>query len=308
MTKWISAARCAPLFGVLVATTSCGGSDDAQRAADAAERAADAAQEAAEAARAAATAAQAAVQLATQSANVGQSTGAGGTSSTTGTGGSPAVVTVRPPTGPGIASACVAPPGVSTTPATIPEALGLLNSLPKPTTIECFLQTLSRPLALYLTSSTQSLQPATGGARSPRTFVLRGALEMSIVLDGPASSTLELAYRPVPGRSIKTEILFPLAKDVTPERFFDRVVIGGNATECGNCHVAETQEAFDGFPEGVFVSDVIPPYAIFEVSLDSLRNERATCDEQAEPQRCSLLSALLDFGDVQSGQLGNAGL
>jgi hypothetical protein len=138
--------------------------------------------------------------------------------------------------------------------------------------------------------------------------VLRGALEMSIVLDGPASSTIEMAYRPVPGRSIKTEILFPLAKDVTPERFFDRVLIGGNATECGNCHVAETQEEFEGFPDGVFVSDVIPPYSIFEVSLDSLRTERTTCNEQAEPKRCAMLSALLDFGDVQSGQLGNPGL
>jgi hypothetical protein len=186
--------------------------------------------------------------------------------------------------------------------------MGLLNSLPKPTTLECFLQTLSRPLALYMTSSTQSLQPATGGERSPRTFVLRGALEMSIVLDGPAMATLEIAYRTAPERSIKTEILFPVARDVTPERFFDRVIVGSESTECGNCHVAEGKEDFEGFPDGVFVSDVIPPYEIFEVSLDRLRLEGTTCNAGSEPQRCALLSALLDHGDVQPGQLGNPGL
>jgi hypothetical protein len=285
---------------------SCGGSDDAQRAADAAERSAEAAQQAADSAQTAATAAQNALQRLNAGAPVATVPGSG-------TGGSPSTTlpenTLRPPaSGVPAGTVCVAPPGVSTTPSTIPEALGLMNSLPKPTTLECFLQTLGRPLSLYMTSSEQSLQPAVGGARSPRTFVLRGSLEMSIVLDGPASSTLEMGYRPTPGRSIKTEILFPLAKDVTPERFFDRVLVGGEATECGRCHVAETQEDFEGFPDGVFVSDVIPPYSIFEVSLDALRTEGATCDETAEPQRCALLAALLDHGDVRQGQLGNPGL
>lgn len=181
-----------------------------------------------------------------------------------------------------------------------------MNALPKPTTLSCFLESLERPLALYMTSSSQSLQPSPG-ARSPRTFVLRGQLEMSIVLAGNASETLEIAYRPTPKRSIKSEILFPLQTSVDMAHLFDRVLVG-SSTECGNCHTGEVEEDFDGFPDGAWESAVIDPYEMFNVTLDDLRTENTKCDPSTEPDRCSMLSALLDHGPVQAGELGNAGL
>ena len=86
-------------------------------------------------------------------------------------------------------SGCRPALGVSGSPTTISEALILINTLPKPTTLACFLEALDRPLTLYMTESDRSLQPSPG-PRSPRTFVLRGDLEMSFVVEGLARDTL----------------------------------------------------------------------------------------------------------------------
>jgi hypothetical protein len=192
--------------------------------------------------------------------------------------------------------------GVSGSPKTISDAIILINTLPKPTSLECFLQALDRPLTLYMTSSDQSLQPAPG-PRSPRTFVLRDDLEMSIVFEGLASNTLEFGYRPEISRSIKTEIIFPVTRDLSEDTIFDRIVKTPRTTECGACHVGEAHEEYPGFPAGVYVSDVNPPYDIFEVKIDSLKEEASSCDKVAEPYRCGLLSAIFDYGDTVQGVL-----
>ena len=195
--------------------------------------------------------------------------------------------------------------GVSGSPTTIPEALILLNTLPKPTSLACFLEALDRPLTLYMTESDQSLQPSPG-PRSPRTFVLRGDLEMSIVFEGKASDTLEFGYRPEISRSIKTEIVFPVTRDVSESTIFDRIRQTERTTICGNCHVDEQHVEFPGFPTGVYESDVFEPYELYEVKLETLKNEASICDKAAEPYRCELLSALFDHGDTLQGKLRGA--
>jgi hypothetical protein len=192
--------------------------------------------------------------------------------------------------------------GVSGRPATISEAIILLNTLPKPVTLACFLQALDRPLTLYMTKSDDSLQPSPG-ERSPRTFILNGDLEMSIVLDGDARNTLEFGYRPESTRSIKAEIEFPLTADVSERRLFDRVQVTERTTKCGACHVGEAKEEFPGFPLGVFASDVIMPFDMDAVTIDSMKAEHAACDPATEEYRCGLLSALFDQGEVVPGFL-----
>jgi hypothetical protein len=178
----------------------------------------------------------------------------------------------------------------------------LLNTLPKPTSLACFLEALERPLTVYMTKSNQSLQPSPG-ARSPRTFILRGDFEMSIVLEGEASNTLEFGFRPTPSRSIKTEIVFPVTRDVSEDTIFSRIQVTPRTTICGACHVGEEHRDFPGFPAGVFESDVFAPFDLEEVSVDSLRPEAESCDEVAEPYRCGLLAALFDHGELVQGKL-----
>ena len=195
--------------------------------------------------------------------------------------------------------------GVSGSPTTISEALILINTLPKPTTLACFLEALDRPLTLYMTESDRSLQPSPG-PRSPRTFVLRGELEMSFVFEGLASDTLEFGFRPEISRSIKTEIVFPITKDLSEATIFDRVRQTDRTTVCGNCHVDEQHVDFPGFPSGVFESDIFEPFEFEEVKLDALKAEVPICDKTAEAYRCELLSALFEHGDTLQGKLRGA--
>lgn len=193
---------------------------------------------------------------------------------------------------------CTTPSGVSGSPSTLPEAMALLNALPRPTTLACFLEALERPLRVYMTSSNQSLQPSPG-ARSPRVFVVNEPMVMSIVLEGDAKSTLELGYRTTQTRSIKTELIFPLQREVTFANLFDGVKDGdGRVTRCSACHTSEMQFFDTNLQAEVYESDLYPPFEVYEVDPASLRTENETCDAAAEPDRCALLSALYDHGEV----------
>lgn len=193
---------------------------------------------------------------------------------------------------------CQAPSGVSGTPRNLPEAVALLNALPRPTSLACFLEALDRPLRLYLTSSDQSLQPSPG-ARSPRIFVVNEPMVMSIVLEGEAATTLEIGYRTTPTRSIKTELIFPLQTQVTFANLFDGVKDGdGRVTRCSACHTSEQQFFDTELQAEVYESDLYPPFEVYEVDVASVRAENESCDPAVEPERCELLSAIFDHGDV----------
>jgi hypothetical protein len=200
---------------------------------------------------------------------------------------------------------CQTPSGVSGSPRTLPEAVDLLNALPRPTTLACFLEALERPLRVYMTRSNQSLQPSPG-ARSPRIFVVNEPMVMSIVLEGEAAATLELGYRTTQTRSIKTELIFPLQQEVNFVNLFDGVKQDDNerVTRCSQCHTSETQFFDPVLQADVFESDLYPPFEIYEVDVPSMVAENESCDAAAEPERCELLSAIFDHGDVVAAPQG----
>jgi hypothetical protein len=197
---------------------------------------------------------------------------------------------------------CRAPDGVSARPRNLTEAVTLMNSLPRPTTLPCFLEALERPLQVYMTRSDQSLQPSPG-VRSPRTFIINEPMVMSIVFEGEAHVTLELGYRTAETRSIKTELVFPLVQDVTFDTLFDHVK-EGIGTRCGNCHTGEEESFNDEIQAIVYESDLYPPFEVYEVDLESVRAESTSCDAATEPDRCALLSGLFDHGDVVAAPQG----
>jgi len=196
---------------------------------------------------------------------------------------------------------CSAPAGVSSAPRNVEQAVALMNSLPKPTSLECFIESLARPLEVYATSSDLSLQPA-DGTRSPRTFIVQGDLVMSIVANPEFSKLLEIGYRSAPGRSMKGEIAFPLTVDVTASSILARIRVG-DVSICGGCHGAETRPIDSFFADGAFESAVAVPLSPFEVDLESLRQEAAACEPASEPQRCAVLGALFDHGEVVPSRL-----
>jgi hypothetical protein len=194
-------------------------------------------------------------------------------------------------------SRCATPNGVNGRPTTLQEAVILMNTLPRPTTLACFLEALERPLQVFMTSSNQSLQPSPG-PESPRIFVVNEPLVMSIVPVGSASVTLELGYRTQPRRSIKTEIVFPLTRDVTFDTFFDEV-LNGAVTRCSACHTSEVKVFDPALNIEVFESDIYEPFSpVYDVDVETVRAARAACDETVEPERCAILGGLFDHGDV----------
>ncbi len=201
-------------------------------------------------------------------------------------------VGMPPPTG---RQRCQPPPGFTGSPQTIDEAVALLNALPKPTSVSCFVESLDRPLTVFSTNSAFSAQPALS-TRSPRVFIRTGNLWSSIVIGDP-SHLLEFGYL-LPGtmRSIKGELKLPLEQPVAPSAPFDRVLYGGG-TACGLCHFHEAPAPLAGI-SNAFSSVAFKPRPETRVSLEALRLEAQTCSWQAEPERCEMLAAVFDGGAV----------
>lgn len=192
---------------------------------------------------------------------------------------------------------CRAPDGVSDSPQNTQQTLQLLNALPKPTTVACLVESLSRPLTIYATSSPFSAQPALS-VISPRVFIKLGSLWISVVIDGDSSYLVEFGDL-VAGeqpRSIKGELLLPVSEAVTPSAPYDRVK-EGTGTVCGLCHYDEHHEGSMLF-DTAFSSIAFRPRPDSRVSVEALRLQSQLCDWQVEPHRCEMLSAVFGGGDV----------
>lgn len=194
---------------------------------------------------------------------------------------------------------CEPPPGLGR-PATIEDVVALVNALPKPTSLPCVLESLERPLSLYATTSTAGAQPASG-PENPRIFVFSGNLVMSVVPQGEASATLELAYAIGDRRSIKAELAFPIDEALAPSAPYDQVDFGGGSS-CGVCHGGESRVESIDFATA-WASDVFQDEPDQALSLSFLRLSARECDPAAEPERCAMLDAIFGHGEVVPGDL-----
>lgn len=192
---------------------------------------------------------------------------------------------------------CRAPKGVSRKPRTIEAAVQLLNALPKPTSVACFVESLARPLSIVVTSSPFSAQPALS-KESPRVFIGIDQLWLSVVIDGESSYLIEFGFRPTADAltTVKGEVALPIAEALPPEAPYEHLLYGGG-TVCGFCHANEQPAANVDLP-GAFESEALRPRVESYVSVESLRSEHALCSWSETPHRCEMLSAIFDGGDV----------
>lgn len=200
---------------------------------------------------------------------------------------------------PVLARRCATPRGVSGRPRDIRETVALLNALPRPTSMACFVESLTRPLQVYFTSSGLSAQPATD-EDSPRTFIVNDRLFLAFVPDGPAQDLLEMGYRTAADRAIRAEIVFPLTRPVRAVDIADHIALTDRNTFCGNCHAQEAQTEDPFLQEQAFESSVIPPNPADEVALSAVRAAAERCDAAASAERCELLAALFGHGELRA--------
>jgi hypothetical protein len=176
------------------------------------------------------------------------------------------------------------------TPRSIAEAVAMLNAMPKPVTLPCFLETLERPIALQATMSVLSAQPAVG-KRSPRLFLFLDPLIASVVPDGTGRQLLEFGERRSETHSLKAELEFPITEEVQPEAPFARLKYDERLSTCDFCH-ANSEPAEDPVFPYAFVSQALRPVLRERVTVEALMAEARACDKTVEAERCAMLRAL----------------
>jgi hypothetical protein len=191
----------------------------------------------------------------------------------------------------------VAPASVSNQPTNIEQTRLLVNALPKPLSLPCFVESLARPLRLFASRSLLSAQPATG-VRSPRLFLFVGANVMTIVPEGDGAHLLELGEQRPDFRSLKAEIAFPVTAELPPDAPFSRAMFNDQVTGCAFCHAFEEQDPSIDYARA-FVSEALRPLDGERVAIESVRAEHARCDATREPERCALLRALFAWGPTE---------
>lgn len=202
-------------------------------------------------------------------------------------------------TGAAVPRSCVAPEGMGS-PATVDETVALINALPKPTTLSCFLESLDRPLAVSATESPRSAQPSTG-AENPRLFITRGSLILSVLPEGPGSDRLEFAVDVGDGLSTKGELAFPIEAEIAATEPYAQI-LRNPGTSCGACHDLEQHwETVDDVP--IFASEALQYPAEDHISTGYVSALSSSCDADAFPERCAMLQAVFAHGPVDTQRL-----
>lgn len=179
-------------------------------------------------------------------------------------------------------------------PKTINESVDLINALPKPLSLACFIESLSRPLKVNLTLSKLSAQPAVGD-KSPRIFLFLDSLILSIAPEGKGAPFLELSQMYSDSYSLKAELQFPVLENITYQTGYDRIV-QGEMTTCGTCH---NNEALDTTvsESNAYVSVAIKPDT--NLALDTFSNENYLCQTASVlTYRCQMILALFKHDNL----------
>lgn len=189
---------------------------------------------------------------------------------------------------------CIAPDGLGS-PASIEDAVALINALPKPTSLPCFLESLDRPLSIAATVSARSAQPSTG-EENPRLFITRETMILSVLPEGPGAELLEFAVDVGDGLSVKAELEFPIEAEIAATDAYVQV-LRNPGTSCGTCHDREQHwGTVEDVP--VFASEALQYPAEDDVSPAYVGALAQTCDTAESPQRCAMLTAVFAHGDV----------
>ena len=189
---------------------------------------------------------------------------------------------------------CIPPPDISASPRTIDEAVTLLNALPAPVDVACFLESLDRPLKIHATASTFSAQPAFG-AENPRIFIFAGDLVMSVVSAGEGAKLLEFGEFVDDFQTIKGEVELPIEGQLEPSDPYSRILFEAG-TGCGLCHRNEHEVGTLG---GVtqYASLAYQPALHHALAEEDVRESYEACAE-SDSDRCEILSALFDHEPV----------
>jgi hypothetical protein len=193
---------------------------------------------------------------------------------------------------------CAPGPGATGAPRSVEEVVALINTLPKPVTVPCLVESLTPPLKVFAVRSTASLQFSMSDD-DPRWFIFFEPLIISVTSAGPGSEVVEMSVvQPGNQLSLKAELRFPVDAPVSNALAYERIRTGVGTTCAHFCHQHEVRDWRIRHAEA-FLSKAIQPSARYEVSLASVEKVRAACKTPADSLRCDLLHAVLVHGKAQ---------
>ena len=183
-------------------------------------------------------------------------------------------------------------------PQQITDVVERINALPEPKSLACFLASLPRPLRVLGTTSTFSVQPATG-RESPRVFIFTQGLVMAVLPSGVGSELLELGEWTQDYRTLKGEVAFPVSSALEPDAPFARLREDTGPSKCGFCHA---NELFHPTIEGAVESVALQVQPGTEVGRDALHALHMDCEARSDKSAaCAFWRAIFGFGAVEQG-------
>lgn len=119
-------------------------------------------------------------------------------------------------------ASCSDSSNISNDPKSIEDTINLINALPKPLTLDCFLNSLKPPLNVFAVTSTFSAQPAVD-QNSPRIFLIKSNFVLSVVPSGIGRNLLEFGEFNSDLESFKGELEFPVVSTVSIETIMNQI-------------------------------------------------------------------------------------
>lgn len=178
-------------------------------------------------------------------------------------------------------------------PKKIDDIVTLINALPKPLTLDCFIANLKKPFKVYAVNNSFSAQPAVD-KDSPRIFILNNNLTLGFVPSGNSRDFVELSEIIAYKKSIKGELLFPINENIPLDTPYTRI-LKKTGTACQTCHQDEAR-AFSVTTGKAFYSNLLMPLSTDRVDQGYLKDQALNCDYQKDEYRCKILRSIFIDG------------
>lgn len=178
-------------------------------------------------------------------------------------------------------------------PTTFEGVAELVNKLPKPLSVNCFLYNYDHPMNIFAVDNELNAQPS-GGPDNPRIFIIKNDFTISVVPLGPGKDNVEFSKIVSNGKSVKGDLHFPIEETIEEDTIFSGIVNETNdGTVCRLCHGQESQ--YSGLS---YSSNIIPPDESLRITKQDLSEEIKKCRTDETSSRCAMINYIYSAGEV----------
>jgi len=177
-------------------------------------------------------------------------------------------------------------------PTTFEGVVTLINKLPKPVTVNCFLYNYDHPLNIFAVDNELSAQPS-GGPNNPRIFIIKDDFTVSVVPTGSGKDNIEFSKIITDEKSVKGDLHFPIQQSIVYDDIFSGIVNETNdGTVCRLCHGQESP--YLGLS---YSSNIIAPDETLRITKEDLNDEIKKCRTETT-SRCAMINYIYSAGEV----------